>query len=102
MTGSETALVSEGSTFWARHGDAVIASIAPCLAALSGFLILKKKVEVLHVLVNSRMTDLLNLTAQASQAEGVELERVRTSLEFSAQERGARKEKELQKAKEQP
>ncbi len=52
---------------------AIIVAIPPTLAAPVGmFASLRngKKVAELHVLVNSRLTQLLNLTASSSRAEG--------------------------------
>lgn len=56
---------------------AVIAIVPSSLAAFVSFLALRKSKET-HLLVNSRMTELLEITKKSSKAEGILEEKERT------------------------
>jgi hypothetical protein len=61
------------SSPWIPVITSVIAAIPPTILALAALRASKdngKKVQELHVLVNSRLTQLLELTAKSSRAEG--------------------------------
>lgn len=56
---------------------ALIVAIPPTLAGVAAVIVAlraKAKTEEIHLLVNSKMTELLELTAKASRAEGVKSE----------------------------
>lgn len=57
---------------------ALIVAIPPTLAGIAAVIVslrAKAKTEEIHLLVNSKITELLELTAKASRAEGVKSEK---------------------------
>lgn len=53
---------------------AVIVSIPPTIASVVAVIVAivnSRKIEDLHILINSRLTQLLEQTAKASKAEGI-------------------------------
>jgi hypothetical protein len=64
---------------------AMISALPPSLVALFGLIVglrNQRKIQEVHVLFNSRMTELLKLTASAAHAKGVKAEKGRHTPEI--------------------
>lgn len=56
----------------------IIGSIAPTIVAVTGLIVVLRKIKDVHVMVNSRLTELLDVSKKASFAEGEKHEKDKT------------------------
>lgn len=56
----------------------IICAIAPTIAAITGLIVVLRRIKDVHIQLNSRLTEFLQLTEKSSFAEGEKHEKDKT------------------------